>query len=163
MLASIFLNLLLLGIVSWLAWRLKLIRAHRGTLAVTDGNAQSVTAAQVPERLTKLFTTEYGQAGSTDDEIKVCFRYSKFHKIFDSDAYPVDAQILMHREAYLGDPTIAKELKALIAALQVAGLEFVSVYGEYGAATTPPFRQYLEQGGVPHGAWKPSEETAKRF
>ena len=160
---SIILNAVLLMVVSWLAYRLYLVRKHRGTLAVTDGNARTITAAEVPARLTKLFSTEYGKEGATDDELEICFRYSKFHKIFDSDAYPVDAKILMHREAYLGDPTIAKELKTLITALQVAGLEFVSVYGKFAAATTQPFQQYLEQGGVPHGAWKPSPETAAKF
>jgi hypothetical protein len=94
----------------------------------------------------------------------VCFRYSKFHEIFDNDQYPVDAKIIMHREAYLGDHTIAKELATLIAALQGAGLEFVAVFGESAASTTNEFAKYLQEpGAIQHGEWQPSKELKEKF
>lgn len=158
--------LLLLAAVAVLG--VKLYRVNRMfksfTLRAGSAGDQTVSAREVPEKLKELFSRSYGLERKTDSEIAVCFRYAKFHKIFDTEEYPVDCKILMHREAYLGDRSISKELGELITGLQKAGLEFVAVFGDNAAATTREFETYLQQpGATQHGEWKPSKELQERF
>src|SRR5712691_8955204 len=134
------------------------------TLTGSSAADQILTAREVPEKLRELFRRAYGLDRKTDSEIAVCFRYANFHKIFDTEEYPVDCKIIMHREAYLGDRSIGTELAALIAALQKAGLEFVAVFGDQAAATTREFDNYLQRpNATEHGEWVPSKELKEKF
>jgi hypothetical protein len=165
MITNILLILLSLA-VAILGVKLYLVHRRYGSrVLVTDSrDDQIVSATQVPRKLRELFTRSYGADRNTDKEISVCFRYAKFHKIFDSDTYPVDCKIMMHREAYLGDHTISTELGTLIIELQKCGLEFVAVFGEQAAATTREYDAYLmTPDAVQHGEWKPSKGLAEKF
>lgn len=157
--------LILLAAVLILAWKLYKAHAWQASIEVSATSSdQLCTAREVPERLRSLFRTSYGPNRETDSEISVCFRYAKFHTILDTDQYPVDAKIIMHREAYLADRTIGDELRVLIDSLQKCGLEFVAVYGKQAAGTTRDFDKYLQQpDAFQHWTWKPSEDLKDRY
>jgi hypothetical protein len=149
----------LLAVVAFLLYKLPSGSTVNAPALPTRG--KYITAREVPSRLVEMFETEYGGASRIhDDNIEIGFRFAKFHQKYDNADYPIDATITMHRGPYLEDPTVKTELAALLTKLEGIGLDFVACYGRHASATTEPFREFVDNGGIEHGQWTPSAAAA---